>query len=90
MSCPGWPAGFSHEAARSRPPRDRPNGSRARFALIPCFRPADRPARQAMWSRYIAINESLDGRAVGWMKKVSEEQYQRGLSARNRVEATTG
>jgi hypothetical protein len=43
-----------------------------------------------MWSRYIAINEALDGRAVGWMKKVSEEQYQRGLSARNRVEATTG
>ncbi|HEX9015155.1 MAG TPA: cupin domain-containing protein [Chloroflexota bacterium] len=28
---------------------------------------------------HIAIQEALDGKAVDWMEKVSEEQYQRGL-----------
>jgi quercetin dioxygenase-like cupin family protein len=31
---------------------------------------------------HIAIQEALDGKAVEWMEKVSDEQYQRGLSAR--------
>jgi hypothetical protein len=30
--------------------------------------------------QHIAIQESLDGKAVDWMEKVSEEQYQRGMS----------
>jgi hypothetical protein len=31
---------------------------------------------------HIAIQEALDGEAVEWMEKVSDEQYQRGSSAR--------
>jgi quercetin dioxygenase-like cupin family protein len=32
--------------------------------------------------QHIAINEALDGKAVDWMEHVSDEQYQRGPSAR--------
>jgi hypothetical protein len=31
---------------------------------------------------HIAVQEALDGKAVEWMEKVSDEQYQRGPSAR--------
>jgi hypothetical protein len=31
---------------------------------------------------HIAIAESLDGKAVEWMEKVSEEQYRAGLAAK--------
>jgi len=30
---------------------------------------------------HIAIAEKLDGKAVDWMEKVSDEQYQAGLTA---------
>jgi len=30
---------------------------------------------------HIAIVERLDGKAVGWMDNVSDEQYQAGLNA---------
>ncbi len=30
--------------------------------------------------QHIAINESLDGKAVDWMEQVSDEQYRRGVS----------
>ena len=30
---------------------------------------------------HIAIQEALDGKAVDWMEKVTDEQYQAGLSA---------
>jgi quercetin dioxygenase-like cupin family protein len=30
--------------------------------------------------QHIAINEALDGKAVDWMEKVSDDQYQRGPS----------
>jgi hypothetical protein len=30
---------------------------------------------------HIAIVEQLDGKTVDWMEKVSDEQYQAGLSA---------
>jgi hypothetical protein len=30
---------------------------------------------------HIAIQETLDGKAVDWMEKVSDEQYQAGLRA---------
>ena len=31
---------------------------------------------------HLAINEALDDKAVDWMEKVSDEQYQHGLGAR--------
>jgi len=30
---------------------------------------------------HIAIQEALDGKAVEWLEKVSDEQYQAGLDA---------
>jgi hypothetical protein len=30
---------------------------------------------------HIAIQEALDGKAVDWMEKVTDEQYQAGSSA---------
>ncbi|MGJ0484028.1 MAG: cupin domain-containing protein [Methylomicrobium sp.] len=38
---------------------------------------------------HIAIVEQLDGKTVDWMEKVSDEQYQAGLSANDRKTAVS-
>jgi len=60
-----------------RPVREDPAGRRSRV-------PAGREARGAMATTamtHIAIVESLDGKTVDWLERVSDEQYQAGMKA---------
>ena len=56
--------------------------SARRRGLVPAGREAlaRRDATTAM--THIAIQEQLDGKSVDWMEKVSDEQYQAGLTGR--------
>ncbi len=50
------------------------------------FSPAEKHwhgATSTMAMSHIAIQEQLDGRTVDWLEKVSEEQYNSGMTARN-------